>query len=299
MTQQYDLTDLRSYIAVVECESFVRAAEQLEVSTAAISRRISALEHALGSQLITRTTRRIDITDAGRRFYADAQAVFQLLDEAQERARDAVESAAGMLRVATPLSFGIQKVAPVLPSFMRRHPGLKVQLLLEDRTTDLQAEAIDVAIRIGTLRDSTLVATRIGSVARVFAAAPAYLRERGVPRQPSELAGHACLHYSLLSMREEWGVLVGEGAPLDTPFAANNAEALAEAAIQGLGIVQLPLFALEQAIEDGRLTRVLEGYEPPPFGLYAVRLSRQFTPARLRLFIDFLRERFATESDNS
>ncbi len=296
--QQYDLTDLRSYVAVVECESFGRAAEQLDVSTAAISRRISALEHALGTQLITRTTRRIDITDAGRRFYEDAQAVFQLLDEAQERAREGVESAVGTLRVATALSFGIQKVAPLLPGFMRRHPGLKVQLLLEDRTTDLQAEAIDVAIRIGTLRDSSLVATPIGSVERLFAASPAYLRERGVPRTPAELEGHACLHYSLLSMREEWGVLVGEGVQLDTPFSANNAEALTEAAVQGLGIVQLPEFALEAALADGRLVRVLQGYEPPPFGLYAVRLSRQFTPARQRLFIDFLRQSFGTNLEH-
>lgn len=290
--QQYDLTDLRSYIAVVECESFVRAARQLDVSTAAISRRVSALEHALGTQLIVRTTRRLDVTEAGRCFYADAQAVFQLLEEAHDRAREGVESASGILRVATPLSFGIQKVAPVLPVFMRRHPGLEVQLLLEDRTTDLQAEAIDVAIRIGTLRDSSLVATPIGSVGRVFAAAPGYLAQRGIPKSLAELQGHACLHYSLLSMREEWGSLVGENVSLETPLSANNAEALAEAAAQGMGIVQLPHFALEAALADGRLVTILQGYEPPPFGLYAVRLSRHFTPARLRLFIDFLRESF-------
>ena len=291
--EQYDLTDLRAFITVVESGSFVRAAEQLSVSTAAISRRIATLEAALGSQLITRTTRRNDITDAGRAFYADAQAVFHLLDEACERVRQGHDSASGTLRVAAPLSFGIQKVAPVLPPFMQRHPGLKVQLLLEDRTTDLHAEAIDVALRIGFLRDSSLVATRIGTVGRVFAASPAYLRRAGQPNTLAELRGHSVLNYSLLSVREEWGRLIGDpGEQLDlkVPLAANNAEALAECAIQGMGIVLLPEFVLAPALADGRLQQLLPGASPEPFGLFAVRPSRQFTPARLRLFIDYLRE---------
>jgi DNA-binding transcriptional LysR family regulator len=291
--EQYDLIDLRAFITVVESGSFVRAAQQLEVSTAAISRRIATLESALRSQLITRTTRRNDITEAGRAFYADAQAVFQLLDEAHERVRQGQEAASGTLRVAAPLSFGIQKVAPVLPPFMQRHPGLKVQLLLEDRTTDLHAEAIDVALRIGFLRDSSLVATRIGTVGRVLAASPAYLRRAGRPTTLAELRGHSVLNYSLLSVREEWGRLIGDpGEQLDlkVPLAANNAEALAECAVQGMGIVLLPEFALAQALADGRLVQLLPEASPEPFGLFAVRPSRQFTPARLRLFIDYLRE---------
>lgn len=291
--EQYDLSDLRAFIAVVESGSFVRAAEQLAVSTAAVSRRIATLESALGSQLITRTTRRNDITDAGRAFHADALAVFQLLDEAQERVRQGQDAASGTLRVAAPLSFGIQKVAPVLPPFMQRHPELKVQLLLEDRTTDLHAEAIDVALRIGFLRDSSLVATCIGKVGRVFAAAPAYLRRAGAPTSLAGLRGHSVLNYSLLSVREEWGRLIGDpGEQLDlkVPLAANNAEALAECAIQGMGIVLLPEFVLAPALADGRLVQLLADASPEPYGLFAVRPSRQFTPARLRLFIDYLRE---------
>lgn len=291
--EQYDLTDLRAFLAVVESGSFVRAAEQLDVSTAAVSRRIATLESALGSQLITRTTRRNDITDAGRAFYADAQAVFQLLDEAHDRVRHGQDTATGTLRVAAPLSFGIQKVAPVLPPFMQRHPELKLQLLLEDRTTDLHAEAIDVALRIGFLRDSSLVATRIGTVGRVFAASPGYLRRAGTPKTLAGLRGHSVLNYSLLSVREEWGRLIGDpGEQLDlkVPLAANNAEALAECAVQGMGIVLLPEFVLAPALADGRLVRLLPDAGPEPFGLFAVRPSRQFTPARLRLFIDYLRE---------
>lgn len=293
--EQYDLVDLRSFVAVVECGSFVRAAEQLEVSTAAISRRIASLEQALGTQLISRTTRRLDITEAGRRFHADALNVFQLLGEAEERVRVGRESVAGLLRVAAPLSFGIQQVAPVLPAFMRRHPELKVQLLLEDRYTDLQAEGIDVAIRIGSLRDSSLVATRIGTIERLFCAAPAYLAEKGEPQRPEDLKHHCCLHYSLLSVREEWGLVFGDTSEMIDirgSLSANNAEVLKEGAIQGMGITLLPRFVVQDALTDGRLHQVLPGFSPVPFGLFAVRLSRQFTPARLRLFIEFLRESF-------
>jgi len=166
-------------------------------------------------------------------------------------------------------------------------------LLLEDRTTDLHAEAIDVALRIGFLRDSALVATRIGTVGRVFAASPAYLRRAGKPKTLVALRGHSVLNYSLLSVREEWGRLIGDpGEQLDlkVPLAANNAEALAECAIQGMGIVLLPEFVLAPALADGRLVQLLADASPEPFGLFAVRPSRQFTPARLRLFIDYLRE---------
>lgn len=296
--EQYDLVDLRSFVAVVECGSFVRAAEQLEASTAAISRRIAGLERSLGTQLISRTTRRSDITEAGRRFYADVLNVFQLLAEAEERVRVGRESVVGLLRVAAPLSFGIQQVAPVLPAFMRRHPELKVQLLLEDRYTDLQAEGIDVAIRIGSLRDSSLVATRIGTIARLFCAAPDYLAEKGEPQRPEDLQHHCCLHYSLLSMREEWGVAFGETSEMIDirgALSANNAEVLKECAIQGMGITLLPRFVVQDALTDGRLRQVLPSYSPVPFGLFAVRPSRQFTPARLRLFIEFLRESFGEE----
>lgn len=293
--QEYDLVALRSFVAVIESGSFVRAAEQLEASTAAISRRISALEHALGSQLINRTTRRIALTEAGNRFYADVLNVFQLLGEAEERVRVGREKITGLLRVAAPLSFGIQRVAPVLPAFMQRYPDLRIQMLLEDRYTDLQAEGIDVAIRIGSLRDSSLVATRICPIARVFCAAPDYLAKRGKPKSPDDLKRHSCLHYSLLSVREEWGIVFDESTEMTAiagSLSANNAEVLKESAIQGMGIAMLPLFVVQDALADGRLHQVLPKHSPAPSTLYAVRLSRQFTPARVRVFIEFLQDSF-------
>lgn len=292
--QQYDFLALQSFVAVVESGSFSKAAEQLGASTAAISRRVSGLEQQLGLQLLRRTTRRIDLTEAGQQFYGDVVNVFLLLGEAEERVRAGTERVSGLMRVAAPMSFGIQKLAPVLPLFMQRHPDLKVQLLLEDRYTDLVAEGIDVAVRIGTLADSTLVARRLGSVVRIFCAAPAYLDARGVPEKPADLAGQDCLQYAQRGPREDWSAILGVPDTLEIRgnLTANNGEVLKECAIQGMGVALLPAFVVEDALADGRLRQLLPDYSPAPFGLYAVRQSSRLIPARVRLFIEYLNEAF-------
>ncbi|HSD38136.1 MAG TPA: LysR family transcriptional regulator [Rhodocyclaceae bacterium] len=294
--EQYELVTLRSFVAAVEAGSFVRAAEQLDTSTAAISRRIAALERALGSQLFNRTTRRIDLTEAGRRFYQDVLTIIELLGEAEERVRQGTETAMGLIRVAAPVSFGIERIAPVLSAFMRRHPDLKIQLLMEDRYTDIHGEGIDVAVRIGgPLRDSSLIATRIGSISRIFCAAPDYLTKYGEPTAPEHVKQHSCLHYSLLSLRDEWGFLfadAAETADIKSTLSANNAEVLRQCAIDGMGITLLPRFVVADALADGRLRQILDACTPEPSSLYAVRPSRRFVPVRVRLFIDYLRESF-------
>ena len=294
--QEYDLVALRAFVAVVEAGSFNRAADQLDASTAAVSRRVSALENALGVKLLNRTTRKIDLSEAGKQFYRDVLNILHSLEEAEERIQTGRETVRGNLRVAAPLSFGIQRIAPLLPGFMKRYPELRVQLQLEDRFTDLVSEGIDVAIRIGTLKDSSLVATRIASISALFCASPDYLSRRGEPRKPEELSGHDCLHYSLLSTREEWSfpeVEAGRDIEISGSLTANNGEVLKEAAVQGVGITLLPNFIAEDALEDGRLKEILPRYRPKPFGLYAVRPSRQFTPARVRVLTEYLKEQFS------
>ncbi|BAL26982.1 LysR family transcriptional regulator [Azoarcus sp. KH32C] len=291
--QQYDLPTLKSFITVADAGGFSRAAEQMGTSTAAISRRVAALEQALGIQLFRRTTRRIDLTEAGHQFYADVVNVFHMLEEAEERVRVGRERVSGLIRVAAPLSFGIQRLAPLLPAFMQRHPDLKIQLLLEDRYTDLVAEGIDVALRIGTLADSTLIARRIAPVARVFCASPAYLEAHGVPESPQDLSRHCCLEYSQRGSREDWGAVFGVPADrlqIHGNLVANNAEVLKECAIQGMGITLLPDFVVQDALADGRLRQVLAHCHPEPFGLHAVRPSSRMVPARVRLFIDYMSE---------
>lgn len=294
--QEYDFSELRSFITVVETGSFAKAAEQLDISTAAVSRRMAALEAALGSRLIERTTRRLDLTDTGKVFYQDVLHIFQMLDEADERVRMGRESIQGVLRVATPMSFGYEVIAPLLPKFMAHHPDLRVILALEDRMTDLQAEGIDVAVRIGQMSDSSLVATPITVISKVCCASPDYLKQYGTPTLPRQIGNHRLLHYSNISMKDEWSWLFDEDetlSELSYVFAANNAEALRAMAIQGMGITMLPAFSAEAAMKQNQLVPIFRRITPPPSPLFAVRVSRQYTPARVRAFIDFLKEAFA------
>lgn len=293
--QQYDMVALKAFVTVVEAGSFNRAADQLEASTAAVSRRISALESALGVKLLNRTTRQIDLTDAGRQFYPDIINIFESLEEAEEKIQTGRETIKGNLRIAAPVNFGIGRIAPILPIFMKRHPELRVHLQLDDSFTDLVAEGVDVAVRIGSLKDSTLVATRLASIPRVFCASPEYLTRHGEPERPEELSSHDCLHYSLLSTRENWGISMGDEArdiEISGPLSTNNGDVLKEAAIQGLGISMMPTFIVEDALKDGRLKEILSDFVPAPFGLYAMRPSRHFTPVRVRALIEYLKEQF-------
>jgi DNA-binding transcriptional LysR family regulator len=293
--QQYDLIALKAFATVVESGSFNRAADLLEASAAAVSRRISGLESALGVKLLNRTTRHIDLTEAGRQFYSDVVNILESLEEAEEKLQTGRETIKGNLRIAAPLSFGVGRIAPILPVFMKRHPELKVHLQLEDRFTDLVAEGVDVAIRIGSLKDSTLVATRLASIPRVFCASPEYLALHGEPIKPEELSGHECLHYSLLSTREDWSFSTRDESgdiEISGPLSTNNGDVLKEATIQGLGISMMPTFIVQDALDDGRLKAILADYCPSPFGLYAVRPSRHFTPARVRALIEYLKTQF-------
>jgi DNA-binding transcriptional LysR family regulator len=294
--QQYDLANLRAFLKVVESGSFRGAAEQLQASTAAVSRRIASLENALGSRLLNRTTRQLHLTDAGERFYGDVANILNALEEAEQRVQQGSQVITGNLRLAAPLSFGIELVGPLLPGFLKRHPSLSLHLTLEDRLTDLYAEGIDVAIRIGNLKDSSLVATRIGEVSRVCCASPDYLSQHGEPRHPAELLSHRVLHYSLISAAEEWRFSApaeSASVPLQWQFSANNGEVLKEAAIQGLGVAMLPTFIVMDALRDGRLREVLCQYNQELLGIHAVRPSRQFTPAKSRLLIEYLQQGLA------
>lgn len=290
--QQYELIALKSFVSVVETGSFNKTAVQLQASTAAISRRVSGLEQALGVKLLNRTTRSIDLTEAGQQYYNDIIHILQALEEAEERVSCSKQALKGTLRIAAPLSYGLQQIAPLLPPFMKQYPDLKMQLQLEDRYTDLISEGIDVAIRIGNLKDSTMVATRITSIERVICASPGYLAQYGTPKHPEELKNHNCLHYNLISRSEEWGLIKQEGnknIEISGTLSTNNGEVLKQAALQGTGIVLLPKFIVQDALKTGDLSPILESHTPEPTGLFAIRPSRAFTPTRVALFIDYMK----------
>jgi DNA-binding transcriptional LysR family regulator len=293
------LDELEVFTAVVAEQGFSAAAARLETTPAAVSRRIKALEQRLGVRLLQRTTRKVQLTEAGAlyhrevtRLLSDLRAVEQQLDEVTGQVR-------GELRVVAPMSFGQRRLAPLLSGFVRRYPTLRFTMKLDDSETDIVGEGFDLALRIAYPSDSSLVGRAIATVPRWFCASPDYLARRGTPRAPADLLRHDCLHYNLISEREEWTFSGPEGEEVIATrgtLCSNNGEVLREAAIAGLGIAHLPDFIVADAIDDGRLLRVLSNRERPPLTLFALYPSRHFVPAKTRLFIDYVAERLRTDS---
>ncbi len=295
--QQIEITTLRTFVAVVESGGFSRAAEVLDSTTAAVSRRVAALEKRLGARLLNRTTRTMSLTEAGERYYRDLVDILRALEEADARAAGESAEPKGTLRITAPLSFGVRRLSPLLCDFMARHRQLRVMLVLDDGYRDIVSEGFDLAIRIGDLKESTLVARHLAAVRRYFCASPAYLERRGEPQIPADLSAHDCLHYNNILLREEW-TLVGADGPetvaVSGPLSANNGDVLRDAACRGQGIALLPDFIADDDLASGRLQRILPHFESVNYGLYAVWASGKFMPSKVRLLVDFLWESFHT-----
>ncbi|WP_268807202.1 LysR substrate-binding domain-containing protein [Trabulsiella odontotermitis] len=204
--KEYDLISLRSFVAVVDTGSFYNAAVQMETSSASISHRVSALEEALEVRLLNRTTCQIELTTGGQQFWQDVKSILESLEQAEERLNCTQETLNGVIHMAAPFTFGVKKLAPLLPVFMAKYPQITVKLQLKDRITDLVDEGYDLPLRIGELQDSTLVSFRISDLSRLFCASPRYLQQHGTSQTIADLKGHTCLRYSLLSVRDEWGI---------------------------------------------------------------------------------------------
>lgn len=294
-----DLATLRTFVTVVESGTLSRAAERLEATPGAVSRRIAALEQRLGLRLLNRTTRRLSLTEAGERYYEDLVGILRALEDAEGRLTHLSDAPRGNLRVVAPLSFGVGTLAPLLPGFATRYPDLRVSVDLDDRLVDILGSGADLALRVGLLEDSTLVARRIRDYRRVVCAAPAYLERRGEPLTPAELLAHDCLHYSNIALKEEWSFGIGEGEvqrlEVSGPLCANNGDLLRRVAVGGMGVCSLPEFIAAEDIAAGRLKAILTGHEGPPLTLWALWPSRRFVPAKVRVFVDYLTECLASE----
>lgn len=291
-----DLAALETFVAVVEAGTLSRAAERLETTTGAVSRRITGLEQRLGIRLINRTTRKLALTEAGERYHEDVVRILRDLAEAEDRVTHLSESPRGNLRVAAPLSFGVHILAPLLPGFNVLHPGVRLSVDLDDRLVNLLDNGADLCLRVGPLEDSTLVARRLRDYRRIVCAAPAYLNRRGTPRTPPDLADHDCLHYSNIALKDEWSFGdPGASAPVlrvevSGPLCANNGDLLRDAAVAGLGITTLPEFIVAADLAAGRLVPVLTEHPAPALPLWALWPSRRYVPAKVRLFVDYLAE---------
>jgi DNA-binding transcriptional LysR family regulator len=289
-------SDLETFVAVVEAGGFSPAAERLGVAKSAVSRRVSALEQRLGARLLNRTTRRISLTDAGRALHARARTILADLDEAEQSVAAAHRELRGRLKIAAPLSFGLLHLQPAIDDFLTRHPAVQIELDLNDREVDLIEEGVDMAVRIGELADSSLVARRLAPIRRVAVASPAYLASRGTPRHPNDLAAHQGLRYTNIRRRDAWTFLDPRGRAVrpEVPerLRANNGEALAAAAADGLGIAILPTFTVHRAVERGELVVILRDWRLTAPGLHLVYPPGRFMSRRVRAFSESLAERF-------
>jgi DNA-binding transcriptional LysR family regulator len=285
------MEELEVFVAVVEAGGFSAAAKRLEATPAAVSRRIKGLEQRLGVRLLQRTTRKIRLTEAGELYFREVRAMLADLRAVEQHLDEVTGQATGQLRIAAPMSFGQRRLAPLLPQFALAHPKLSISLILEDRETDIVGEGFDLALRIAYPSDSSFVSRPITTIPRYLVASPDYIARRGKPNSPEDLLQHDCLHYSVISEREEWsfgGSNREESILIKGSYCANNGDVLAEAAIQGLGITLLPDFIIHEALAEGRLVRVLEDWERAPLTLSVLYPSRRHVPAKTRLLIEYL-----------
>ena len=291
---------MRVLLQVVDSGGFARAAASLELSNAAVTRQVAALEEHLGARLLHRTTRRVSLTAAGNEFCARARVILEQLAEAESAAAQGVVQAAGVLRIAAPLSFGMLRLADELPAFRARHPQLRLDIDLSDRLVDLANEGFDVALRITRELEPSLIARRIAAVGMTVCAAPGYLRRHGTPRTPADLERHEVLSYKYLWSGDAWSFTDIHGRS-DTvrvrpAVHATNGDLLRQLAVADGGIILQPTFLVEAELRRGTLVPILQDYHAPQFTLYAAYLSHQHLPARVRVFIDYLVERFGAAS---
>lgn len=282
---------MRAFVTVVSEGSFTRAADRLELSPQLVSKYVSQLEHHLGTRLLNRTTRKIHLTEAGARYHQRAQQVLNDIDDMENQLGDLQGEARGRLRISAPVSFAVRHMAPLLAEFQAAHPAVGIDLQLNDRKVDIVEEGFDIALRIGHLKSSSLIARRIAPVRLVMCAAPAYLARHGTPRQPEDLRDHRYLRYSYMDPEAGQPVfrwLQSQGGSRDSELVSNNGDVLVEAAIAGAGIAIQPTFIAGEAIRDGKLRILLPDHEPEPLALYAVYAHRQLLASKVRSFIDFL-----------
>ncbi len=292
------LKQITAFVNVAIRGSLSAAARQEGVTPAIIGRRLDALEARLGVRLMVRTTRKLTLTFEGQAFFEDCQKVLNDLANAEAAVSLGSLRASGQLRVSAPSGFGRRHVAPLIGEFMQDNPEVRVNLNLSDRLVDLVNENMDCAIRIGELTDSSLVSVRLGEMRRMVVASPAYLVTHGVPREPVDLAGHNCLS---LGQQRGWMFRNPQGGEIDTlkvngSFECNDGAVLHEWALAGRGLAWRSLWEVGQDLKEGRLTSVLDAWQAPPMGIYAVFPQRRHLPLRVRLFIDLLKETYGRPS---
>lgn len=290
------LASMEAFVRVAEAKSFSEAARRMRASKSAVSRLVTALEADLGARLFHRTTRSLALTEVGQGYFERASRILADIEEANLSVSQLQSAPRGRLRVSAPMSFGFLHLAPAIPDFLARYPDVEVEMTANDRFVNLVDEGFDVAVRIGNLEDSSLVARKLAPIRQAVCASPAYLQARGVPASPGDLKGHECLHYSNVAMSHEWRFIAPDGRlwPVEVKgrLTANNGDALKSAAIKGLGLVRLPTYLAGSDLQSGALVAVLNEFLPQDLTLNAVYPHSRHLSPKVRAFVDFLAERF-------
>ena len=280
---------MRAFAAVAELEGFGAAARRLGLSPPAVTRAVAAIEAHLGTRLFHRTTRRVRLTDTGERYLADVRRILGEIEEAEAAAVGAQTEPRGALAVTASQMFGRRFVAPIMLAFLNRYPQVQGRLVLLDRVTDLIEEGFEVAVRIAALPDSDLSAVRVGEVRRVVCASPAYLKRKGTPRRPADLARHDGIAF-VPSVGDPWSLTDGSRRVSVAPrtlLQVNVADVAIAAALDGRGVTRVLSYQVARELKSGRLKVVLEAFEPPPIPIHLVHLEGRRANARVRAFVDF------------
>lgn len=293
------LSAMAVFVVVAEAGSFSRAGKALGVPLTTVSRKVAQLEERLGARLFVRTTRRLGLTERGQAYLERCKRILGDVEEAELALADDQSTPSGRLVVSAPVLFGRIYLAPMLVPFIARHPRVRIEISLSDRYSDLVAEHIDVAIRIGQLEDSSMVARRLGTFRRVVCAAPSYLERHGVPQHPADLAHHDCHIFTMLTDPVDWKFQAAGGREITVRvkgcIRADNADVVLESALAGGGLVLAPTWQVRPHVAAGLLVPVLRRFEQPPAPIHALYPHARLLPAKVRSFVDFLIETWRDE----
>ncbi|MFY0611768.1 MAG: LysR family transcriptional regulator [Hyphomicrobiaceae bacterium] len=289
------LDAMRAFTSVVTLGSYAAAGRQLGLTRSAVSKGVMELEHILGARLLNRTTRRVSPTEAGIAYNDRCLEILAQIEETESQISQLHDEPRGVLKVNAPMSFGALHLGAAVAQFMRSYPDLKIELALNDRFIDPLDEGVDVTIRIAVLQDSSLIARRLAPARRLLVASPKYLADYGTPSVPGDLLDHRCLNFGHTTALQKWQ-LTSNGETLSVPigstFCSNNGDVLRTAALTGNGITKLPTFLIGPDVKAGRLAIILPEYPPTDLGIFALYAPNKYLAAKVRLFIDFLIERF-------
>lgn len=296
------LESMSVLLAVVDAGSLSAAGRKLGMPLATVSRKVSELERDLKTQLLMRSTRQLTLTESGRDYVAACRRILDDVQEAERAAAGEYSAPRGELLITAPVVFGRLHVLPILTEFLQAYPEVDIRLALGDRVVNLLEDHVDLALRIGTVPDSSVIATTLGSVRRIVCASPAYLAARGVPRHPRDLSAHQCVSFELFATANVWHFQIDRkdaAVPIHPRLVVSTAEAALDAAISGIGVTSVLSYQVESALRAGHLELLLEPFEPTPLPVSFLYSGQGRLPLKLRALLDFAAPRLRARLQKS